>query len=149
MFLFVLYYLQGPEKSLNPLRQATTSPLWMESRGGSCPSPFQGSPEQRAVQIHPCLQEGKLKATQKGVPFPPSRLVERRFLVKKLLSAHHRRRPHRSDQTIYLKVKVRNIEQGLQFRIYPNEEQRILMAKTFGCVRFAYNKISIITTRRG
>ena len=28
-----------------------------------------------------------------------------------------------------------------KFRLYPNEEQRILFAKTFGCVRFVYNKM--------
>ena len=28
-----------------------------------------------------------------------------------------------------------------KFRIYPNEEQKILIAKTFGCVRFIYNKM--------
>ncbi len=28
-----------------------------------------------------------------------------------------------------------------KFRIYPNAEQRILFAKTFGCVRFIYNKM--------
>jgi len=27
-----------------------------------------------------------------------------------------------------------------KFRIYPNEGQRILFAKTFGCVRFVYNQ---------
>ena len=26
-----------------------------------------------------------------------------------------------------------------KYRIYPNEEQKVLMAKTFGCVRFVYN----------
>ena len=26
-----------------------------------------------------------------------------------------------------------------RYRIYPNEEQKVLMAKTFGCVRFVYN----------
>lgn len=26
-----------------------------------------------------------------------------------------------------------------KFRIYPNEEQKVLFAKTFGCVRWAYN----------
>lgn len=26
-----------------------------------------------------------------------------------------------------------------KFRIYPNEAQKILFAKTFGCVRFVYN----------
>jgi len=28
-----------------------------------------------------------------------------------------------------------------KFRIYPTEEQRILLHKTFGCVRFVYNKM--------
>lgn len=28
-----------------------------------------------------------------------------------------------------------------KFRIYPNEEQKILFAKTFGCVRFIYNQM--------
>ncbi|MGL5903565.1 MAG: helix-turn-helix domain-containing protein, partial [Cetobacterium sp.] len=28
-----------------------------------------------------------------------------------------------------------------KYRIYPNEEVRILIEKTFGCTRFVYNKI--------
>ena len=28
-----------------------------------------------------------------------------------------------------------------KFRIYPDAEQRVLFAKTFGCVRFIYNKM--------
>lgn len=28
-----------------------------------------------------------------------------------------------------------------KFRLYPNEEQKILLAKTFGCVRFIYNQM--------
>ncbi|WP_415841275.1 helix-turn-helix domain-containing protein, partial [Paenibacillus alkaliterrae] len=28
-----------------------------------------------------------------------------------------------------------------KYRIYPNEEQRVFFAKTFGCVRFVYNKM--------
>lgn len=28
-----------------------------------------------------------------------------------------------------------------KFRIYPNAEQRIMFTKTFGCVRFIYNKM--------
>ena len=27
-----------------------------------------------------------------------------------------------------------------RYRIYPNDEQQTLLAKTFGCVRFVYNK---------
>ena len=28
-----------------------------------------------------------------------------------------------------------------KFRLYPNEEQRIYLAKTFGCTRFIYNQM--------
>ncbi|MFR4495376.1 MAG: helix-turn-helix domain-containing protein [Anaerostipes hadrus] len=28
-----------------------------------------------------------------------------------------------------------------RFRIYPTEEQKILLGKTFGCCRFLYNQI--------
>lgn len=28
-----------------------------------------------------------------------------------------------------------------KYRIYPNSEQRVFFAKTFGCVRFVYNKM--------
>ena len=28
-----------------------------------------------------------------------------------------------------------------KYRIYPNEEQKVFFAKTFGCVRFVYNKM--------
>ena len=33
------------------------------------------------------------------------------------------------------------MNKAYKFRIYPDEEQRILIAKTFGCVRFIYNKM--------
>ena len=33
------------------------------------------------------------------------------------------------------------MNKAYKFRIYPNEEQRILIAKTFGCVSFIYNKM--------
>ncbi|MDE5757335.1 MAG: helix-turn-helix domain-containing protein [Allobaculum sp.] len=29
---------------------------------------------------------------------------------------------------------------AFKFKIYPNAEQRIMLAKTFGCVRFIYNR---------
>ena len=31
------------------------------------------------------------------------------------------------------------MEKGYKFRIYPNEEQKIQIAKTCGCCRFVYN----------
>ena len=30
---------------------------------------------------------------------------------------------------------------AFKFRIYPNKEQRDLLARTFGCVRFIYNQM--------
>ena len=33
------------------------------------------------------------------------------------------------------------MNKAYKFRIYPNAEQRIMFAKTFGCVRFIYNKM--------
>ena len=33
------------------------------------------------------------------------------------------------------------MNKAYKFRIYPDEEQRILIAKTFGCVRFIYNRM--------
>jgi len=33
------------------------------------------------------------------------------------------------------------LNKAYKFRIYPNEKQRVLLAKTFGCVRFIYNKM--------
>ena len=33
------------------------------------------------------------------------------------------------------------MNKAYKFRIYPNKEQQILFAKTFGCVRFIYNKM--------
>ena len=32
------------------------------------------------------------------------------------------------------------IKRAYKYRIYPNVEQKILFAKTFGCVRFFFNK---------
>ena len=33
------------------------------------------------------------------------------------------------------------MNKAYKFRIYPDETQRILIAKTFGCVRFIYNRM--------
>lgn len=33
------------------------------------------------------------------------------------------------------------VNRAYKFRLYPNEEQKIMFAKTFGCVRFVYNKM--------
>jgi len=33
------------------------------------------------------------------------------------------------------------MNKAFKFRLYPNEDQRVLISKTFGCVRFVYNKM--------
>src|SRR5690625_2119202 len=33
------------------------------------------------------------------------------------------------------------LNKAFKFRLYPNKEQKELLAKTFGCVRFVYNKM--------
>jgi putative transposase len=35
---------------------------------------------------------------------------------------------------------VETVEKAYKYRIYPNKKQRELIAKTFGCCRFVYNK---------
>jgi putative transposase len=36
---------------------------------------------------------------------------------------------------------VRELLKAYKYRIYPNSEQRLYLAKTFGCTRFIYNKM--------
>ncbi|WP_425387743.1 helix-turn-helix domain-containing protein, partial [Aneurinibacillus terranovensis] len=33
-----------------------------------------------------------------------------------------------------------------KFRLYPTKKQEQLLAKTFGCVRFAYNKMQMLNS---
>ena len=33
------------------------------------------------------------------------------------------------------------MNRAYKFRIYPTKEQEVLLAKTFGCCRFIYNKM--------
>jgi putative transposase len=33
------------------------------------------------------------------------------------------------------------MNKAYKFRIYPNEEQQVLLAKTFGCTRFIWNQM--------
>ncbi|MDY3767482.1 MAG: helix-turn-helix domain-containing protein, partial [Lachnospiraceae bacterium] len=36
--------------------------------------------------------------------------------------------------------EVRSVEKAYKYRIYPNKKQKEIIAKTFGCCRFVYNK---------
>ena len=40
-----------------------------------------------------------------------------------------------------IRVSEAGMNRAYKFRIYPNREQRVLFAKTFGCVRFIYNRM--------
>ncbi len=37
--------------------------------------------------------------------------------------------------------KTNKSNKAIKYRIYPNDNQRIMFAKTFGCCRFVYNQI--------
>ncbi|WP_415841285.1 helix-turn-helix domain-containing protein, partial [Paenibacillus alkaliterrae] len=39
------------------------------------------------------------------------------------------------------KRRLTYLLRAYKYRIYPNEVQRVFFAKTFGCVRFVYNKM--------
>ena len=40
-----------------------------------------------------------------------------------------------------VEVNEKEIMRAYKFRLYPTKEQRIYLAKTFGCARFVYNKM--------
>lgn len=65
--------------------------------------------------------------------------------------AHVKRRPEqsgdcfrRNDEKIHRKPRIerrwRKMLKAYKYRIYPNEEQKLQIAKTFGCCRFVYNQ---------
>lgn len=68
--------------------------------------------------------------------------MERIFLVKEFLFTYNW---WCSVDIIkkYIKTKKRdeNVLKAYKYRIYPNEEQKEFFTKTFGCVRFIYNKM--------
>ena len=47
--------------------------------------------------------------------------------------------PYKNNKELYTNAGAEQVNRAYKFRIYPNKEQRILFAKTFGCVRFVYN----------
>jgi hypothetical protein len=36
--------------------------------------------------------------------------------------------------------EVKTVDKSYQYRIYPNNKQKEIISKTFGCCRFVYNK---------
>lgn len=73
--------------------------------------------------------------------------MEGLFLEPEFLSADNRWSSDRSDKEVYRKPRPERQEKEVskvankayKFRIYPNDEQIVLFAKTFGCVRLVYN----------
>ena len=57
----------------------------------------------------------------------------------KSASSRHSSRSNPSIHCNPWREKVLNI--AYRFRIYPTEEQKILLGKTFGCCRFLYNQM--------
>ena len=68
--------------------------------------------------------------------------MEKSILEPEFLSFDGRRGTSRSDPSIHRdpgREKALNI--AYRYRIYPTEEQKILLGKTFGCCRFLYNQM--------
>ena len=62
--------------------------------------------------------------------------------MSKLLPAPNRQYANGSNQKEYRKSRGGEaLNKAYKFRIYPTSEQRTLFAKTFGCVRFLYNRM--------
>ena len=66
------------------------------------------------------------------------------FLDGRIFCLQHRKCIRRDVEKIYRKSRVGRWRQWVlkayKYRIYPNSEQRIQIAKTFGCCRFVYNQ---------
>lgn len=93
----------------------------MESRQRPCTYSLQSTPQKRDKQIHKCVQKCEQQAFEERIFVNTSKALERIFLESKLLSAYHRRRTNRSNPEIHRKSRW--------------------FAKTFGCVRFIYNRM--------
>ena len=44
------------------------------------------------------------------------------------------------DKGLYHEAMNKIIKRAYKYRFYPQDELKIILAKTFGCVRFVYNK---------
>ncbi|WP_373103779.1 helix-turn-helix domain-containing protein [Blautia obeum] len=63
--------------------------------------------------------------------------MERSVLEPECLPFDGRRDTSRSDPSIHRKPgREKELNISYRFRIYPTEEQKILLGKTFGCCRF-------------
>ena len=71
-------------------------------------------------------------------------LTEQNAFVKRLPDGiTYRFRIRRNAKKVYRKPRLRRWQQMLKaykYRIYPNNEQKTQIAKTFGCCRFTYNQ---------
>ena len=68
--------------------------------------------------------------------------MEGNVLVKKLLSTDNRWGSYSDNSQVYRKSRqVMIVNKAYRYRLYPTREQKMMFAKTFGCVRFIYNKM--------
>ena len=68
--------------------------------------------------------------------------MERSILEPEFLPFDGRRGASRSDPSIHRNPgREKELNIAYRFRIYPTEEQKILLGKTFGCCRFLYNQM--------
>jgi putative transposase len=67
--------------------------------------------------------------------------MERIILERKLLYSHSRRCASFGSEKIYRTTRQLNLNRAFKYRIYPTEDQKTLLGKTFGCVRSVYNAI--------
>ena len=68
--------------------------------------------------------------------------LERNILEPEFLPFDGRRGTSRSDPSIHRNPgREKELNVAYRFRIYPTEEQKILLGKTFGCCRFLYNQM--------
>ena len=70
--------------------------------------------------------------------------LERTYLLDRWIFCLQRRKCiRRNAKKVYRRPRLRRWQQMLKaykYRIYPNNEQKTQMAKTFGCCRFVYNQ---------
>lgn len=44
--------------------------------------------------------------------------------------------------------KANKSNKAIKYRLYPNDEQKVMFAKTFGCCRFVYNQLLALQKQR-
>lgn len=84
--------------------------------------------------------KGCQQAAEKEYPEIRERATLESILESGFLPFDGRGAPVGSDPSIH-RNPGKSIEHSISFRIYPTEEQKIYLGKTFGCCRFLYNQM--------